>query len=262
MRLYRGANSSVAAVSGTGGGEIDWANPISVTGAVTATISKHHVCSGTTADYTVTLPAVAGNAGKLISFEMAGGLTKLVTLDGNASETIDGALTRVMWARETAVLLCDGTTWAKVGGKSIPMTSAMSMSAAQLFGAATATKLLLNTNYTAFTTQTAMQDAANNKMVCKRSGMYVLSAFIGMNNTNASATAFDARVYVGGVFSHRGSMYEPVNGNTSIFTNSATMTIASGTALELYGYFYVGSYTTSTVLAGSAILYAAEVITW
>ena len=75
------------------GDAIDWANPVSVTTAANLTIGKHHVCYGTTADYTVTLPAVSGNAGKLLSVEMSGTLTKLVTLDGNASETIDGATT-------------------------------------------------------------------------------------------------------------------------------------------------------------------------
>lgn len=104
-----------------GGGDIDWANPISITGTDTLTIGKHHVCSGTTVDYTATLPPVAGNAGLLLSVEMAPTLTKLITIDGNSSETIDGELTRIMWAKETAVLLCDGTTWTKVYGKSIPL---------------------------------------------------------------------------------------------------------------------------------------------
>ena len=94
---------------------------ISVTGAVTATIGRMHVCSGTSADYTVTLPAVSGNAGKSIGFRMSGALTKMVTLDGNSAEEIDGEIIRIMWANESAILFCDGTAWTKIGGKSIPM---------------------------------------------------------------------------------------------------------------------------------------------
>ncbi len=52
--------SALGALSGT----------VSVTGTATATISRLHVCSGTTADYTVTLPAVSGNSGKYIGFVM------------------------------------------------------------------------------------------------------------------------------------------------------------------------------------------------
>lgn len=93
---------------------------IAITTTTTLTISRMHVCSGTTANYTVTLPAVSGNAGKFVGVRMATGLTKLVTIDGNASEAIDGALTRIMWAGEAAILLCDGSNWFKVAGKSIP----------------------------------------------------------------------------------------------------------------------------------------------
>jgi hypothetical protein len=52
---------------------------------------------------------------------MSNALTKLVTLDGNGAETINGALTRVMWANEWCLLYCDGTLWYKEAGLSIPM---------------------------------------------------------------------------------------------------------------------------------------------
>ena len=102
---------------------------ISITGATTATIGRYHVCSGTTADYTVTLPASSGNAGRMITLRMAPALTKLVTVDASGSELIDGALSRAMWANESATLLCDGTGWTKIGGKSIPMMAKIRLTA-------------------------------------------------------------------------------------------------------------------------------------
>jgi hypothetical protein len=45
----------------------------------------------------------------------------MVSVNGNAAELIDGSNARLMWAGESAMLLCDGTGWAKVSGKSIPM---------------------------------------------------------------------------------------------------------------------------------------------
>lgn len=83
--------------------------------------SKMHVCidrATTPVDYTVNLPAVSGNAGKVIVFRMSPGLTKLVTLDANSTETIDGQLTRLMWAYESVTLECDGTQWISIASAS------------------------------------------------------------------------------------------------------------------------------------------------
>ncbi len=64
-----------------------------------------------TGTYTVTLPAVAGYADKQITFKKTGA-SGTVTLDGNASETIDGATTyaiNTQWQKVT--IWCDGTAW-------------------------------------------------------------------------------------------------------------------------------------------------------
>ncbi len=112
--------------AGGGGGSSDklsvlTAAEISVTTTATLTIGRMHVCSGTTANYTVTLPAATGNAGKFVGVRMSPAMTRLVTLDGNGSETIDGTPTRIMWAGESAILMCDGSNWCKVGGSSKPI---------------------------------------------------------------------------------------------------------------------------------------------
>lgn len=64
-----------------------------------------------TGTYTVTLPAVAGYTDKQITFKKTGA-SGTVTLDGNASETIDGATTyavNTQWQKVT--IWCDGTAW-------------------------------------------------------------------------------------------------------------------------------------------------------
>lgn len=55
-----------------------------------------HVCSGTSADYTITLPTAVGNEGKMILFKGANDVTnlsKLVTIDADATEKINNSLT-------------------------------------------------------------------------------------------------------------------------------------------------------------------------
>lgn len=98
---------------------------VSISGAATATIGRMHYCTGTS--YTLGLPTAVGVGGKLLGVVMAplASLTGIVTLDGSGSETIDGALTRIMNALEVAILLSDNANWFKIAGKSIPMCATL-----------------------------------------------------------------------------------------------------------------------------------------
>jgi hypothetical protein len=84
---------------------------VSVTGTATATIGKWHVCSGTSSDYTLTLPAASGNAGNFVGVRGATALTKKVTIDGNASELINGVASLQLQAGNSYLIMCDGTGW-------------------------------------------------------------------------------------------------------------------------------------------------------
>lgn len=83
---------------------------VSVTGATTAIIGKMHLCSGASA-YTITLPAVSGNAGHRIGFIFNPTSDAIITLDGDGSETINNETTLAYIANESAILYCDGTRW-------------------------------------------------------------------------------------------------------------------------------------------------------
>jgi len=244
---------------------IDWASPVSVTTTATLTIGKHHVCSGTTADYTITLPAVSGNEGRLISVEMSGALTKLVTVDGNASETIDGATTRIMWASETAILLCDGTQWTKVAGKSIPMQGYLyANSFTQLFAAATATKLQL----ASFSGNPFLNDAANYQIKIPRVGRYSLSYSIHYSSTNATVGSNTAMVCYNGsnISNCQVDAYRPASASVPVNAKSISLYCGEDIVLALYGYFAGGSFTTSTIftssITGRTGLQVEELITW
>jgi hypothetical protein len=102
---------AIAALEGFSGAWGALGGENAITGTATALIGRLNVCSGTAADYTVTLPAVSGNAGRYIGFRMAAGLTRIVTLDGNASELIDTNPTFPMLARDSILLYCNGTGW-------------------------------------------------------------------------------------------------------------------------------------------------------
>lgn len=155
---------------------------IAITSAITltqASIGRMHVCSGTSAAYTVGLPDVDGNAGKFIGFRMNNALTQLVTLQGNNSQNIDGQNTRVMWANEVAILYCDGAAWIKILGKSVPMTCVMKRTSAQSISSGVWTQVQTTTSVSDPTGQ--MADTTNGRVVIQRSGNYQCSAYVGMS---------------------------------------------------------------------------------
>lgn len=77
----------------------------------TAIISDYFITGDTTsAAFTITLFTAVGNAGKELVIKNIG--TKNLTIDGNASETLDGALTKILTNKYASVnLLSDGSNW-------------------------------------------------------------------------------------------------------------------------------------------------------
>ena len=214
---------------------------VSVTGATTlgsSAFGKLHQCSGTSADYTVTLPAVSGNAGKIIGFQMSTALTKLVTLDGNGSETIDGATTRVMWAGETAVLYCDGTSWTKIGGKTIPMVAGQTVSTTQSIASGTSTKKTLGTAAGYANCPAAMNDTTNSKIVIIRAGNYEIIGSTRISNLTAT-TNQETLLYIAGAEQGITSRYA-TNGDFSAMICNLNYSCSVNDAIELYARQYSG----------------------
>lgn len=92
--------------------------PISTkTSAYTATDRDYDMlCDATTASFTVTLPAAASNASKIYVIKKIDASVNTVTVDPNASETIDGSLTYVLSTQyKYVVIQCNGTAWYVIG---------------------------------------------------------------------------------------------------------------------------------------------------
>lgn len=262
-----------AASNGSGGGSGDIVatlvnSEVSITTGTTLTsgaFSKMHVCSGTSADYTVILPAVSGNAGKIIGFRMDPGLTKLVTVDGNSTELIDGRQTRVMWTNEVAILLCDGTEWIKIAGKSIPMRAQMSLSVYQSpVVSGVATKVLLDTF--AYDT-TSMADTTNSKIICRRPSYYDVQAQIAYSVDSAPTPMISGAITLAAAYT---------NGASSVFSayslpaisfpepkGITTIRLAAADYIELNGSQYTGADATFMPFpTGNTVLTVSEQITW
>lgn len=85
----------------------------SQTANVTLTATDYFVpCNATGGAFTVTLPAASGNTGLTYVIKKTDSSFNAVTIDGNASETIDGATTTTLNTQYEAVTIaCDGTNW-------------------------------------------------------------------------------------------------------------------------------------------------------
>jgi hypothetical protein len=85
--------------------------------------NTHVNVDATASAVTVTLYAASGNSGKIITVKKTDASANAVTLDGNASETLDGATTATLTAQyDSATYVCDGTNWQKqaaVGGVAV-----------------------------------------------------------------------------------------------------------------------------------------------
>ena len=90
------------------------------TGAYTVVLADRNsviLADATSAAFTVTLPAAAtAGAGFIVTVKKTDASANAVTIDANASETIDGATTFALTSRyDTAQIVCDGTAWFLLG---------------------------------------------------------------------------------------------------------------------------------------------------
>jgi hypothetical protein len=86
---------------------------VAKTTTYTLTDLDYLVKADTTAGaFTLTLPTSTGRTGKIFVIKKTDNSVNVLTVDGNASETIDGALTYLMVVQnDTVVIQSDGTNW-------------------------------------------------------------------------------------------------------------------------------------------------------
>lgn len=150
--LYFGANSQTVKIQGSSSMSATWTFTFPVTAGTTGmtmitdgsgTMSYRYIektaaktttytgtgdettilCDASGAAFTVTLPAAASYTGKHYHIKKTDSSTNAVTIDGNASETIDGATTTTVSLQyETLTIISDGSNW-HVVNRTYPLVS-------------------------------------------------------------------------------------------------------------------------------------------
>lgn len=196
---------------------------VAVSTSVTATLGRMHAVTASSA-LTITLPAAAGNAGAIVGFIIDDTTTARVTIDGNASETIDGQLTLQMHKGGVLLLLCTGAKWRSLARNLAPNVN---VSASE----GSTQSLTANVTNIRYTTET--EDTHNawatDTFTAPVDGVYLVvwttSASIG------SASAFIPTAYKNGS-SVRTGVYQQINNNYSQ-GESFSIRLAGGDTLQL-----------------------------
>lgn len=102
----------------------------------------------TSAAFTLLLPTAVGISGKIFVIKKTGNSANVLTIDGNASETIDDALTYLMVVQnDTVVIQSDGTNWKIIQHYNKAPYAQLSHSANQMNPASSAAvDIIFNTN--------------------------------------------------------------------------------------------------------------------
>lgn len=88
-------------------------NVTSKTANYTATSTDEFIaCSTSSGAFTITLPAAASNSGMVLHIKKTNSEFNPLTVDGNGSETIDGALSKKLYAKSDFIeIVSDGSNW-------------------------------------------------------------------------------------------------------------------------------------------------------
>lgn len=85
---------------------------VSKTTTYTATVTDDVITATTGSAWTLTLYAASGNAGRVLRIKKTSSDVNALTIDGNASETIDGSTTTTINTQyEEVTIICDGSNW-------------------------------------------------------------------------------------------------------------------------------------------------------
>jgi hypothetical protein len=214
----------------------------------TATVSDHTLYFDTTAaGYTLTLPAASGNAGLEYVVKKTVAANTL-TIDANASETIDGALTLVMSSQYDAVQIkCDGAGWQVLArGATVPGGSGTVTSVAMSGGTTGMT-------FTGGPITGAGTFTAGGTLITANGGTGFASYAVGdlLQASTTSALAKLAAVATGNVLLSGGVGVVSSWGKVALTTHvSGTLPVANG-----------GTGVTASTGTGSVVLSAAPVLT-
>jgi len=204
-----------------------------ITADTTLDATHSTVLCNNSSNITVTLPAAASHTGRRYTIKKVGNNTNTVTIDGNSSETLDGATTVLLYVRYDAVAIqSDGTNWVIVADGRKAMSSRQRRAAAQSIPSGAGTQVGFDT-----TDHDVGGMAATGQVVTKRAGRYVITMSW---QSGGSPTIHQCWIYKNGSFIENGVFTDATAGSTFSNSVAATLDLAAGDTIDMYVFQNTG----------------------
>lgn len=158
-----------------------------------------YLCDATSGNITAALPAAAGCSGMVVAFKKTDASVNTVILDGNSSETIDGATTYTIDSRYNSVTIeSNGTAWYVLCTNAnltsyittAALTAALAAYATLASPALTGTPTAPTATAATSTTQIATTAFVNGTALTLAAGSTATTQSVGDNTTKVATTAF------------------------------------------------------------------------
>ena len=226
--------AATASVSGTNTGDQDlkWAVSSQSSGFTAGTTTNTlYLCDASSASFTATLPAASGNTGLRLGFLLSNtASSRTLTVDGNASETIDGNTTIVLFiVKDYIEIVCDGSNWRIVSDKRIAHCAELTRSTAQSINNTTTTKIL---GATSVYDVGGLVDTTNSRITVRRTGKY-FCACQWLYNDNGGSEMGSAFLQLNGTTVRTASHYVGLSGGGAHPYAFGELDLAAGDFIEM-----------------------------
>jgi hypothetical protein len=212
--MNTGAGSSGQYLQSNGSSAPTWST-VTVTNSVTtktttytATTSDNTILVSTASSWTLTLYTAVGNSGRRLFIKKTSSDTNTLTIDGNGSETIDGATTQIMRAQYDYFLLeSDGSNWHVVDYRQNIGMRATSGSTTGITG--TAATITYATSYDTY------GGWSTNQYTVPVTGKYRVTCRVELASNTWGTGAVGCDLYVGGAFGFAIAYFQQATGSTA-----------------------------------------------
>jgi hypothetical protein len=225
------ANDVLSLTNLTVNGRQNW-KLVSKTSAYTAASETVILVDASGGAVTITLPPAASSSGRRYVVKKIDSSANAVTLDGNGSETIDGATTLPLYCQYDFVgVVCDGSNWLVIEDGLRPHSAEMTRDAAQSISTGTQTKV-------AFDAETwdvgGIADfATNDRFDVKRAGRYLVVCNWGVTGIDDTESG-QAFIFVNGSAVRNFVDYSPAANQAIRPQNVGIVSLAAGDTIEMY----------------------------
>lgn len=226
-----------------------------ITSTTTLDATYSTVLCNNSSDITVNLPAASGCSGRRYVIKKVGNNNNTITIDGNSTETIDGATTLLLYVQYDMVeIVSDGSNWRIVADGRRSHSATLSLSTGQNFATGTFTKVPFDG---VGQNVANIADTGNSKIVIKRTGLYIVSWYWQLN---AGATIHECGLYINGSLSRYTPMTCAGGASTMNIARTDQIALTAGDYLELYASHNNGATQQNATGIGAPKLSATEII--